>query len=367
MSAKASYFRLGLFVLLGTLFLLVGVVYLGVGAYFEERFPVETYFKDSVEGLSVGTPVKFRGVPVGTVESVTFAQDVYDRGGSSDRKFGYACVRFGLDYKVFPGISPQALRERLETAIKDGGRVRLSSAGLMGTAFLSLEFMDAKENPPLELAWTPDRLYIPSAPSAFGAMMNSMENTLKNLAQVDVKGISENLNSLLVDADKQIKDLQIVELRERAVALVDELRGTNGKIKELLSKPELEKAIADAGGAITDIRGLTNESAADVKAAVANLRSATERVDVLLADKRVDTIVQGLADTSEQLPPAAASARRALQGLHNLLQEERQDIAVLIKNLRAISEELAALSADAKNNPSRVLFGNPPPLKKPGE
>jgi ABC-type transporter Mla subunit MlaD len=349
MSAKAGYFRLGLFVILGTLILLVGVVYLGVGEYFKERFQIETYFMDSVDGLNVGTPVKFRGVTVGDVERISFVQEVYERTGEMDRRFGYVCVRFGVGYEFFPGVPSKELRAKLEKLVQEGARVRLASAGLMGTAYLSVEFLDPKQNPPLELAWTPKDLYLPSAPSSFGAMMKSMENTLTNLSQVDVKGISENLNALLVNADKQIKDLQIVEIQQRAVALADELRGTNGKLKELLSKPELEKALDDAGGA------------------VANLRRATERVDALLADKRMDAIVQGLADTSAQLPPAAASARRSLQGLHNLLREEGQDIAVLIQNLRAISEGLAAVSAGAKENPSRVLFGNPPPLKKPGE
>jgi ABC-type transporter Mla subunit MlaD len=367
MSAKASYFRLGLFVIVGTLLLIVGIIYLGVGEYFEERFQVETYFSDSVQGVSVGTPVKFRGVTVGDVERISFVQDVYEPDDLADRRFGYVRVRFGIGYEFFPGLSPEELRADLARAVQDGARVRLASAGLMGTAFLSLEYLDRDENPALELAWTPKRFYIPSAPSAVGAMIKSMESTLRNLAQVDVKGISTNLNTLLVDADKQINDLQIAGVREKAIALLDELRGTNGKIKELLSKPELEKAIDDAGGAIADIRGLTNESDEDVKAAIANLRSATERVDALLADERIDTIVQGLADTSEQLPPAAASARRTLQGLRNLLQEERRDIEVVIQNLRAISEAFAALSADARDNPSRVLFGNPPPRKKPGE
>jgi len=367
MSAKIGYFRLGLFVIVGTLLLLVGVVYFGVGEYFKERFPFETYFSDSTEGLSVGTPVKFRGVPIGNVESITFVQEVYERGESTDRRFGYVRISCGIDYETFPGLSPQELRARLDKAVQDGARIRLASAGLMGTAYLSVEFLDPHANPPLELAWTPKHCYIPSAPSAFGAMMKSMENTLSNLAQVDVKGIGENLNTLLVNADKQIKDLQIAEVREKAIALVDELRGTNGKIKDLLSKPEFGKAIDDAGGAIADIRGLTGESGEDVKATITNLRRATERVDAMLADKRVDTIVQGLADASEQLPPAAANVRRTLQALYNLLQEERQDIEVLIQNLRAISENLAALSTDAKNNPSRVLFGNPPPQKKPGE
>jgi paraquat-inducible protein B len=272
-----------------------------------------------------------------------------------------------VEYDSFPGLSRKELRRKLGLLIQEGLRVRLASAGLMGTVFLSAEFLDPQRYPSMELAWTPKHLYFPSAPSAFSTMMKSFENTLNNLAQVDVKGISENLNKVLVDADTQINDLKIAEVREKAVALVDELRGTNDKIKDLLGKPELDKAIVDAGAAIADIRGVTGASSEDVKAAITDLRSVTARVDALLADKRVDTIVQGLADTSEQLPPAAANARRTLQGLQNLLQEERQNIQILIQSLRTVSENLAAVSSDAKENPARVLFGNPPPRKRPGE
>ena len=198
-------------------------------------------------------------------------------------------------------------------------------------------------------------------------MMKSMEATLANLAQVNVKEIGDNLNTLLVNANKEVEQLQIGTVRDRAIALVDDLRESNAKLRELLSKPELEKAIDDAGGAIAGVRKVVDDSGEDVQVAINNLRSATQRIDELLADERVDTIVDGLADTSAQLPPAAANARRALQTLSSLLREEQQDIEILVQNLRKVSEDLTALSGDAKKNPARIIFGEPPPRGKPGE
>ena len=369
MSAKANYFSLGLFIILGTLALLASIVFLGVAKQFEERFQVETYFKDSVQGLDAGAEVKFRGVTVGTIERITFAGDVYDRPEDADfiEVFSFVRVRFGLDYEAFPGMSEAQIRARLTDAVEEGARMQIASAGLMGTAFLSVTLLDPAENPPMELPWTPKRFYIPSVPGAFGAMMASMEESLHNLAQVDFKVIADNLNTLMVDADKEIKDLHIAEVREHAIALLDQLGESNAELKRLLSKPELDQAVNDAGAAIAGIRKLIDDSRDDVEVAIGNLRSSTERIDALLADERINTIVQGLSDTSQQLPPAAAYARRSLQILQNILREQQQDIETLTYNLRRISEAFVEISEDAKSNPSRVLFGQPPPRKKPGE
>ena len=70
MSANASYFKIGLFVILGSLLIVTAIVIFGAGAIFQEYIYVESYFEDSVQGLSVGSPMKFRGVDVGQVSEI---------------------------------------------------------------------------------------------------------------------------------------------------------------------------------------------------------------------------------------------------------------------------------------------------------
>ena len=45
---------------------------------FKEAALVETYIEESVQGLDIGSPMKFRGVLVGKVEEITLTSAVYD-------------------------------------------------------------------------------------------------------------------------------------------------------------------------------------------------------------------------------------------------------------------------------------------------
>jgi phospholipid/cholesterol/gamma-HCH transport system substrate-binding protein len=57
MSKKPSYFKIGLFVIAGIFLIFAAVVVLGSGLLHQEKAYFETYFDESVSGLSVGSPV----------------------------------------------------------------------------------------------------------------------------------------------------------------------------------------------------------------------------------------------------------------------------------------------------------------------
>ena len=75
----------------------------------------------------------------------------------------------------------------------------------------------------------------------------------------------------------------------------------------------------------------------------------------------------GLADTAEHAGPAMISLRKSALRLDNLLASQQRDIEAVIVGLRKTIENITALSEDAGENPSRVLFGSPPPRTNPGE
>ena len=72
MSQKPNYFKIGLFVIAGTLVLAIAIIIFGGGKYFEETYILETYFEQSVQGLDVGAPIKFQGVQVGNISEIGF-------------------------------------------------------------------------------------------------------------------------------------------------------------------------------------------------------------------------------------------------------------------------------------------------------
>ena len=77
MSARANYFKLGLFVIAGLVVLIAGLLVLGAGDALKETITIETCIHETVQGLDVGAPVKLRGVKIGEVQSIHFSRDVY--------------------------------------------------------------------------------------------------------------------------------------------------------------------------------------------------------------------------------------------------------------------------------------------------
>jgi len=70
----SRYFKLGLFILIGAGLIGAAVIVLGAGRLLEKQIAVETLFDESVDGLEVGSPVKYRGVQIGRVTSLELLQ-----------------------------------------------------------------------------------------------------------------------------------------------------------------------------------------------------------------------------------------------------------------------------------------------------
>ncbi|MFM7897406.1 MAG: MlaD family protein, partial [Actinomycetota bacterium] len=64
MSASKE-FRVGIFVIVSASLVLGGVIAIGSGSIFKDTEIIETSTTESVNGLQIGSPVKYRGVPIG--------------------------------------------------------------------------------------------------------------------------------------------------------------------------------------------------------------------------------------------------------------------------------------------------------------
>ncbi len=53
------------------------IIFFGGGKFFEQKVTVETYFDQSVQGLSVGSSLEFQGVQIGNVSSIGFVFNEY--------------------------------------------------------------------------------------------------------------------------------------------------------------------------------------------------------------------------------------------------------------------------------------------------
>ncbi|MDF2698350.1 MAG: Paraquat-inducible protein, partial [Labilithrix sp.] len=70
MAAPTNHFKLGLFVLLAFAAVIATLITLGAWSMRKDSVQYHTYFNESVQGLDVGAPVKFRGVTIGFVSGI---------------------------------------------------------------------------------------------------------------------------------------------------------------------------------------------------------------------------------------------------------------------------------------------------------
>lgn len=167
---KNQPFLVGLFTIIGLTIVIVTVIWLGANEFFKQQKFYVTYFDTSVEGLTIGSPVKYQGVPVGVVNAISVADD-------------------GRIIQVIMEIDPKI-------DINDSLRVKSAISGIAGGKFLQLHYSDnpvtmrmyPRVNFPL-----PERVskYIKSAPSDIEEIQIAANEVISNLKTLEVGTISD--------------------------------------------------------------------------------------------------------------------------------------------------------------------------------
>ena len=374
MKSDSGYFKLGLFVISAVALLVVAVIVLGGGAMFRKTIAVETVTTESVEGLDVGSQVKFHGVPIGAITRIEPASWRYRPETAEQRiRLGNQIILdAAINPRAFPTTDLEKIRVLVAKSAEAGLRARVASSGLTGPTYLEIVFLDPKDHPPLQLTWQPELPYVPSAPNTINQILASMESIATGLKRANLEKVVGHVDELITDSNKALSDLQIAALRAKIGALVDEVRGSNGRLREVLGNPNVDRTlqnIADATGSARELLRSdgTKAFAGDLPKISARLRTTAERLDQIINSEQVNKMVNGLSCTSTNADSAMVELRRSLREVNGLLATQRQDIESVIVNLRRVLENTATLTGDLKENPSRALFGQPPPHRRPGE
>lgn len=135
----------------------------------------------------------------------------------------------------------------------------------------------------------------------------------------------------------------------------------DAKIGELIQN--MDKLVVDLTTAVNEIQvPRINDEAVSL---LEGLNKTNEEISSLLTSEQINQILNGMAQTSNTAAPAVGEVLRITRRVNNLLASQQRDIELLIQNLRRLSENLDAISENAKANPSGVLFGEPPPKINP--
>jgi paraquat-inducible protein B len=201
MSRKANKTVIGLFVVVALALLITGIVVFGSGTLFKRTTKFVLYFDGSVKGLSIGAPVTFRGVGIGTVKDISL---IYDSNARTIMLPVIVEIEQGR-IKGAPGLEGSAdYNKAIELGLR--GKLEVQSF-LTGQLMISFDFYPDK---PAELRGTqkqyPELPTLPTSPDIF-ELMNGIpiKEIVKNL-EVTVKGIDRLVNSS--DLQRSIYELR---------------------------------------------------------------------------------------------------------------------------------------------------------------
>ncbi len=313
MSDESRYYRLGLFVIFGVVLAVATLLVFGSDVFSRAGPMLETYIDESVQGLDVGAPLKYRGVRIGRVEQIGFAEGLYTMRGDSEevRRLGRLVVlRMRVDRAWAERNGSADYEKEIMRLVDQGLRIRVAIQGLTGTSYLEADYLDPQRNPPMKIAWKPAYIYVPSAQSAISRLGQSAEQVFDRLSALDLESVVSHLDSALVTIDKAVEDANLGAVSRQAVGFLSEVRTTNRDLDKLVDSIELTSTQKKLGTALDQFD--------------ATLR----RVDVMLAGS---------------------------QG----------DLSEILDNLRVTSENLREATNNARSYPSLVFFGDAPPKRIP--
>jgi paraquat-inducible protein B len=328
MSQKPNPTAIGLFIVIGAALGVTGLLLFSSSKLFTKTRDCIVYFNESLNGLSEGAPVKYRGVTIGSVKRVMVhfnqATNDYTMPVIIELQEKLIRQRVGEGIEVF---TDRALEER----IKRGLRASLQAESLV-TGVLYIEMRPNPSAPPPVFHQLVERYpEVPTEPTQIQELFN-------NLASLDIKGIETNINALLVKLDTVLNGLNLA-------AVTAGITNTLGSLDRLVSSPEITNSLVAVRTTLDQYRSLG--------------QSLNSRVDPL-----AESITNSLAEANRTL----VQLRGAADNLRNMLRPDspvRTDLDQLLQELAGTAESISSLVEFLKQHPNALITGREILPKKP--
>ena len=227
-----SKFKLGLFIIFAACIFFAGLFILGAMDRFKEKAYLTTLVSESVQGLSVGSAVKYQGVPIGTVREIM----IYPSDNVIRIDMEINISKFKIQQ---PGHSPVTIsvddfNENIENAVKNGLRCRMELEGITGGKYIELQTDKdaAPSNFDVEefgLEYT----YVPSQPSLISDLRGSVTSILAKLESIDYKGLSDRANATLDSINERVNSPKFDETIDNVNAMVSSARKSIENLEKL--------------------------------------------------------------------------------------------------------------------------------------
>ncbi|MFI5316930.1 MAG: MlaD family protein [Myxococcota bacterium] len=296
-----NYWKLGAFVLAGMVLALSALIWLGATNWNRATRRVVTYFDESVQGLDVGSAIKFRGVSVGTVSGISVASDLRHVRVTS-LVYEDVLRRLGLS-KAEPGFQQAQVGDRAL-------RIQLASSGITGVKFLSIDFFDSRRFPVEQLSFDPGPDYLPSTPSTLKSIEEAAVDVGMQLPMLTMRA-SDTLLRLANSVEAVQHTLEPLLSREGAVVRVlDQYERTGAQLERTALAVEQEVRAAKLSTTTQDVRDAATAVVGFASEVSTTAEDARDSLGVL---QETLESVRALSDYLERDPAALVRGRAPAQ------------------------------------------------------
>lgn len=326
MSIRANPAAIGLFAFGALVLAIVGVAVLASSTWFSRQSTFISYFGESVNGLAVGAPVKFQGVPVGRVSDLLIQIELTDKTFEVPVVYEIDLDRLTSRAGTFVDLGDASV---LRQQIADGLRAQLQMESIVtGQLYVELTYRRDAPMPALTNART-EHLEIPTTPSllaAFGSQAGSLVG--------DAMSILFRVNEMLEAVDME-------ELNASVVASAH-------AVERLADSPEIRAAFAE----VPVMTAQFNQAMAGMQGLAEQLGGTIEPLQLQL-----DT-------TNAEMVLTLQSVRRAvdeMQGLFTMDSGVGFQMEEAFSSMKDAADALNLLALSLERNPDMLLRGKKSP------
>jgi paraquat-inducible protein B len=325
---------IGLFVVGAVVLAVAGVALFGSGRFLEKRPKFVMFFSGSVHGLTVGSPVEFRGVKIGDVSAISAHFNPKDLS---------VVIPVYVEYDPESLAVPEELRGMLKARrypyikrmIEKGLKAQLKMKSfLTGQLYISVDFYP---NKPIRLVGLETRY--PEIPT----ILSPTEVLMETIEEVPIRELADRLVKVSEGIEKTVNSPEIAEsLKNLNIAL----REINTLIRAI------DAEIKPMSASIT----LTSDAAREAFVQARKTLALRDGEPGKLAEKVQETLAK-VGATLEEMRSTLASYNKIADKNANIGYE----LSNSLREFEAAARSIRALADYLERHPEALVKGKMPP------
>ena len=331
MASQKTKFAVGLFLTIGIGIAVIAFIWLGMSRFLEKGQLYVTYFNESVQGLDVDSAVKYRGVSIGRVQSI---------GVAPDSKLIQVVLKIETGQKLTKDLVAQ-----------------LKSVGITGTMFVELDQkIEGEPDQSPKINFPSEYPIVPSKPSNISEIMQGIDDALNQIKSMDLEGISTKIKRTLDNMNQVMADADVKGISSHMQSSLEEIRA-------ILDVERWNRIMAGVEEATQSLNSIMHKA----NAGVGHAETSLAKIDMIINEKgqviqrAIDELESAMKKTNLFLEKGTSLVDRTDDSVYRLSRY----LSNIAENLEQASENISRLTERVADQPSQLIFGEPPAPRKP--